>query len=197
MGLRWKKRIPFFTSSTPACNFISYILSPSCSGGDTLVSSSWGAAELCLHVLGGHVECWMHLCWALPLEVRAAQTLYRWKTYLTLECYSKFRDKTFCTVVKIEMKLACDLSWALFPQAIVSGIHRGAAAAKNLPVSIFVFCEYLLKRGASLLCTASLLSCRVVCNNNTENAPRNKGSGQAFEFSSLWVHVIVGPNPNQ
>lgn len=138
-----KNAFLFFASSTPACNFISYILSRFCSGGDTLVSSSWGAAELCLHVLGGHVECRMHLCWALPLEVRAAQTLYCWKTYLTLGCYSKFRDKTFCTVVKIEMKLVCDLSWALFPQADVSGIHRGAAAAKNLPVSVFVFCVYL------------------------------------------------------
>lgn len=134
-----KKRIPFLCFF----HFMSYILSRFCSGGDTLVSSSWGAVELCLHVLGGRVECWMHLCWALPLEVRAAQTLYRWKTYLTLECYSKFGDKTFCTVVKIEMKLACDLSWALFPQAAVSGIHRGAAAAKNLPVSVFVFCVYL------------------------------------------------------
>lgn len=168
---------------------MSYILSRFCSGGDTLVSSSWGAVELCLHVLGGRVECWMHLCWALPLEVRAAQTLYRWKTYLTLECYSKFGDKPFCTVVKIEMKLACDLSCALFPQAAVSGIHRGAAAAKNLSVS-FLFFVYIFKKKnggrASLLCTASLLSCRVVCNNNTENAPRNTGSGQAFEFSSLW-----------
>lgn len=58
------------------------LLSPSvCSGGDALVSSSWGAAELWLHVLGGRVERRVHLCWALPVEVRAAQTVFSWKKY--------------------------------------------------------------------------------------------------------------------
>lgn len=38
-------------------------------GRDPVVSSSGGVAELCLHVLSGHVERWLHLCRAFPLEV--------------------------------------------------------------------------------------------------------------------------------
>lgn len=51
------------------CYFI-FTLFLCSSGGNTLVPSSWGAAEFCLYVLSGHVECWLHLCGALPLEVR-------------------------------------------------------------------------------------------------------------------------------
>lgn len=45
------------------------------SGGDAVVQSSRGAAELCLHVLSGHVERRLHLRRAPPLEVRRAETV--------------------------------------------------------------------------------------------------------------------------
>lgn len=57
----------FFCHISPRlCLFISYIVSsylpPSLrSGGDAVVQSSRGAAELCLHVLSGHVERRLHL----------------------------------------------------------------------------------------------------------------------------------------
>lgn len=64
-----------FCSLSPDCVFISLLplsyTPPSlCSGGDAVVQSPWGAAQLCLHVLSGHVERWLHLRWALPVEVR-------------------------------------------------------------------------------------------------------------------------------
>lgn len=58
----------------PDCVFISYTLSPMppylCAGGDAVVQSPRGAAQLCLHVLSGHVERRLHLRWAPPVEVR-------------------------------------------------------------------------------------------------------------------------------
>ena len=93
----------------------SFVLPPSplavwppsvCSGGDAVVQSSWGAAQLCLHVLSGHVERRLHLRRALPLEVRRAQSASGWRRYVTLESLI-LEVKTHSAVVKIA-------SWCLF-----------------------------------------------------------------------------------
>lgn len=52
---------------------VSLLLSCFFSGGDSVVSSSWSAAEHRLHVLRGHVERRLHLRWAFPPEVRHSE----------------------------------------------------------------------------------------------------------------------------
>lgn len=76
----WGENCSCVTSPTPGCVSLFLLLIPPslCSGGDAVVQSPRGAAELCLHVLSGHVERRLHLRWALPPEVRSVEE-WHWR----------------------------------------------------------------------------------------------------------------------